>query len=363
MAEEQAAARAAEEEAERRAAKEGSGLRPLWSRVANWLTEPAGARSTASAPSVEPAPQSAPSPTTSNLDIAQRYLDALSSRAAPEEIGRYLAPDVMDEEFPHRFLGAAVTRGFSGLLEARTGALVRFSSERYEPGGVTGGGSQVAMEVRWKGSVTTTGEGFTEGHELDARIAFFLKFADGRIVRQRRYACFEPWSTRTERGLILDERVAQAGQAAKAPFRRSGDAPIDPGDTNFEIARRYIAALEARADAEMIARFYAPDAVHDEFPNRLAPGGAHRDLQAIKLARSSGLALLASEAYEMLGATGSGSQVAIEVSWRGVVGEGMGLFTAGEELEARLGIFLEFRDGLIVGQRNYTCAPLRMLED
>jgi len=130
-------------------------------------------------------------------------------------------------------------------------------------------------------------------------------------------------------------------------------APMPPSRTNFDIARSYLAALEARADAEAIARFHAADAVQDEFPNRFLPMGAHRDLQAIKLARSRGLALMASEGYELLGATGGGSMVALEVGWSGLVGEGMGLFTAGQKLEARLAIFLKFRDGLIVAQRSY----------
>jgi ketosteroid isomerase-like protein len=158
--------------------------------------------------------------------------------------------------------------------------------------------------------------------------------------------------------LTLDERVALAGQSTKAPALMAAPGRVEPLGSNFEIARSYLAALDARADAETIARFYAPDAVQDEFPNRFLPGGAHRDLLAIKLARTRGLALMASEGYELIGATGGGAQVALEVSWSGVVGEGMGLFTAGQRLEARLGIFLKFRDGLIVVQRNYECVPL-----
>ena len=65
---------------------------------------------------------------------------------------------------------------------------------------------------------------------------------------------------------------------------------------------------------------------------------------------------MASESYELLGATGGGSMVALEVAWSGFVSNGLGLFTAGERLEARSGIFLRFRDGLIVSQRNYDCA-------
>jgi ketosteroid isomerase-like protein len=335
----------------------GSRLRPLWGRIVNWLRE-APAIPAASAPAVEPIPSTSPESGASNFDLARLYLEALSSTATPDELGQFFAPEVTHEEFPHRFLDTAVTRGLEGILEMRAGALARFRSQRFELAGATGGGSQVAMEVRWKGSVKSAGEGFAEGQELDARIAIFLKFANGKIVRQRTYACFEPWSTKAERVLTLDERVALAGQSTKAPALMAAPGRVEPLGSNFEIARSYLAALDARADAETIARFYAPDAVQDEFPNRFLPGGAHRDLLAIKLARTRGLALMASEGYELIGATGGGAQVALEVSWSGVVGEGMGLFTAGQRLEARLGIFLKFRDGLIVVQRNYECVPL-----
>jgi hypothetical protein len=103
------------------------------------------------------------------------------------------------------------------------------------------------------------------------------------------------------------------------------------------------------------------DAVQDEFPNRLRPAGAHRELQAIGLERSRALSLMASETYELVGATGGGSQVALEVAWRGVVGDGMGLFVEGQKLEAHLGIFLRFQDGLIVTQRSYRCVPRNAL--
>ncbi len=333
----------------------GSRPRPLWGRIVNWLRE-APAAPTPSGPAEEPADPPAPGPGHSNFDIARLYLEALASRATPGEIEPFFSPEATQEEFPHRFLAATARRGFDGILEARSSALARFGSQRYELAGATGGGSQVAMEVRWKGSVATTGGGFTAGQELDARLAVFLKFADGKIVRERIYACFEPWSTRAERRVTLDERVAQAGQSTHAPTQGPGQATMEPMGSNFEIARRYLDALGARADAEAIARFHAADAVEDEFPNRFLPGGAHRDLQAIKLARSRGLALMASESYELLGATGGGSQVALEAAWSGVVGEGLGLFAAGQRLEARLGIFLKFRDGLIVARRNYTAS-------
>jgi ketosteroid isomerase-like protein len=331
----------------------GSTLTSLWRRIGSWLKDPATPASKAAASDENPRPDSPERE--SNFDIARRYLDALSSPANADEIARYFAPDMTSEEFPHRFLDAPSTRGVEQLLEARAESLGRFSPQRHELAGATGGGSQVALEVRWRGSATGAGPG--AGQEFDARVAMFLKFKDGRIVRQRSYPCFEPWSTRAERARILDERLTLAGPRAKAAPQSSDQPRFLPTGTNFEIARSYLEALNTGADGEIIERFFAVDAVQEEFPNPLLPEGAHRDLGGIKLARTRARSMMASEHYELTGATGGGSQVALEVAWSGVVRDGLGLFAAGRRLEASCALFLKFRDGLIVSQKTYLCAP------
>jgi ketosteroid isomerase-like protein len=131
-----------------------------------------------------------------------------------------------------------------------------------------------------------------------------------------------------------------------------------PGMTheqNLKIATTYIAGLSAGAGPEDLEAFFAPDFIHEEFPNRLMPHGATRDLQSMKQARGRGKALLSAEHFEVLGALASGNHVAMELIWTGTVGIAAGPFVAGQELRARFAIFLEFRDGRIVRQRNYDC--------
>ena len=95
--------------------------------------------------------------------------------------------------------------------------------------------------------------------------------------------------------------------------------------------------------------------MQEEFPNRLLPRGAIRDLEAMKQARIRGKALLSAEQFELLGAVASGDQVAMELRWSGTIAVGGGPFKAGQTLRARFAIFLDFRDGRIVRQRNYDC--------
>jgi ketosteroid isomerase-like protein len=196
---------------------------------------------------------------------------------------------------------------------------------------------------------------FVEGQELDARLAIFLKFEEGKLVRQRTYSCFEPWSSEAESNLLLGER-ASAPTSFAVQRSRAEAADLRQGpESNFDIARSYLAVLSTGADAHEIARFFAEDAIEEEFPNRYEPKGAVRTFDDIRQARSLSLARLSTQSYELRGATGGGSQVAMEVGWTAVVREATGPIAAGQALEADIAVFLKFRDGLIVRQRNFPC--------
>jgi ketosteroid isomerase-like protein len=110
---------------------------------------------------------------------------------------------------------------------------------------------------------------------------------------------------------------------------------------NLTIARHYLEALENGVTGEALAEYYAPDVVQEEFPNRLAANGARRDLAAILEGAERALA--------------SGDQVALEVLWVGTLAVPMGSIPVGGEMRAHFAVFLDFRDGKIVGQRNYDC--------
>ena len=124
---------------------------------------------------------------------------------------------------------------------------------------------------------------------------------------------------------------------------------------NLATARRYIAALGSGASADEINQYFSPDVVQEEFPNRLVPNGATRDLEALKQARIRGKALLSAETFELLGAVASEDRVAMELRWSGTIAATAGPFRAGQTLRARFAVFLELRDGRIVRQRNYDC--------
>ncbi|MDP9120721.1 MAG: nuclear transport factor 2 family protein [Acidobacteriota bacterium] len=126
---------------------------------------------------------------------------------------------------------------------------------------------------------------------------------------------------------------------------------------NLTLARRYLAAIERGTGGEAgdALSFFAPEGVQEEFPNRLLPHGARRDLAAIREAAERGGKVVAAQRYEVLNAVTSGDQVALEVLWTATLAVPFESIPAGGQMRARFAVFLEFRDGKIVRQGNYDC--------
>ena len=86
---------------------------------------------------------------------------------------------------------------------------------------------------------------------------------------------------------------------------------------NLAIARRYLEALESGAEGSALAEFFTKDVVQEEFPNRLSPIGAHRDLAALLDAAKKGKKTLRAQKYDILNTIVDGDSVALEIVWRG----------------------------------------------
>jgi ketosteroid isomerase-like protein len=123
----------------------------------------------------------------------------------------------------------------------------------------------------------------------------------------------------------------------------------------LERTRQYFAALERGATGEMLAAFYDPQVVQEEFPNRLVPNGARRDLAALLAAAERGQGVLTGHRYEILGIIADGDRVAVEFAWSGTLAVPVGALAVGSVLRGRFASFLEFRGGRIVAQRSYDC--------
>lgn len=125
---------------------------------------------------------------------------------------------------------------------------------------------------------------------------------------------------------------------------------------NLATARAYLKALEEGRPGDAQALF-DPDIVQVEHPNRLKPDGETR--RAAKLASDGqqGLKILERQSYEVLNAVAEGDRVALEVRWTGVLAIPLRDLKPGDTMTCFSGIFLDFRNGKIVGQRNHDCFP------
>ncbi|HVS59225.1 MAG TPA: nuclear transport factor 2 family protein [Gemmatimonadaceae bacterium] len=124
---------------------------------------------------------------------------------------------------------------------------------------------------------------------------------------------------------------------------------------NLAIARKYLEALENRAEGSALAEFFTNDVVQEEFPNRLQPIGVHRELNVILDAAKKGKKTLRAQKFDVLNAIVDGDSVALEIHWSGYLAVPVDTLPADSEMRAHLSVWLEFRDGKICRQHNYDC--------
>jgi ketosteroid isomerase-like protein len=126
-------------------------------------------------------------------------------------------------------------------------------------------------------------------------------------------------------------------------------------ESPLDFIRRYLTAIEQGATGDALATFYTPDALQEEFPNRLLPNGAQRDLAAILAGAVRGQAVLQAQTYEIVSALVNADHLALELIWTAVLKIPLGSIPAGGTLRARFAQFIELRDGRIARQRTYDC--------
>jgi ketosteroid isomerase-like protein len=126
-------------------------------------------------------------------------------------------------------------------------------------------------------------------------------------------------------------------------------------DGNVERAIAWVRAIESGQTGTALAAFLTPDVIHEDMPNRFFPNGSRSDLAAMRAASARGQTVMSRQRYAIKSATGHGNMVAIELDWSAELAVPLGELQAGDELRAKVALFMEFRDGLICRQRDYCC--------
>ena len=128
-------------------------------------------------------------------------------------------------------------------------------------------------------------------------------------------------------------------------------------ESNGERTRRYLAAVASLRSAEEVASFFTHDVVLHEYPNRIHPEGRVCRAAEMRAAFGKGQELLRAQSFQVHCLIETGDEVAAEVEWTGTLSTPFGSLPAGAERKAYIGLFLTFRNGRIVSQRNYDCYP------
>lgn len=119
--------------------------------------------------------------------------------------------------------------------------------------------------------------------------------------------------------------------------------------------REYLRVIESMGPFEAVYEFFAPEAVVREFPNRVASQGRVRRLENMREAYEQGRRIMRSQTYKVQHILEAGDEVAVELEWTGLLAVEVMNLPAGSEMKAFVAMFLRFRDGKIVEQRNYDC--------
>jgi len=127
--------------------------------------------------------------------------------------------------------------------------------------------------------------------------------------------------------------------------------------SNSSLARQYLLAVASLGPFDDVANFFSPDIVFQEFPNRIAPQGRVRRAADLRAAYEQGRQLLRSQTYTVQRIVEAGDEIAVELEWVGTLAIPVMNLPAGSEMKAFVAMFLTFRDGKIISQRNYDCYP------
>ncbi|MFH8347758.1 nuclear transport factor 2 family protein [Streptomyces sp. NPDC018045] len=126
-----------------------------------------------------------------DIETAMRYHEAVARGAVGEELARFFADEVVQQEFPNALFPEGVRRDLAEVLRSAERGRGSLSHQRFEVHNAVAAGDQVALEVTWSGTLATPMGGLPTGHVLRAHIAVFLTFRDGKICAQRNYDCYE----------------------------------------------------------------------------------------------------------------------------------------------------------------------------
>jgi ketosteroid isomerase-like protein len=130
-----------------------------------------------------------------NLALVRDYLRAVADpRETIASLGRFLDPDVVQQEFPNEVAPRGITRDLAALQIAHSKGAQVITQQRYDILHAVAAGDRVAVELEWSGTLQIAFGARPAGSVMRAHVGAFFQVRRRRIVAQRNYDCYQPWS-------------------------------------------------------------------------------------------------------------------------------------------------------------------------
>jgi ketosteroid isomerase-like protein len=121
------------------------------------------------------------------------------------------------------------------------------------------------------------------------------------------------------------------------------------------ITKNYLKAIEEGKKEDELAIYYSESVEQVEYPNRLIPNGAKRNLNDLKEASLRGKKVILNQSYDIQKSYVVGNTVILEIIWTAKIAVPIGQIPSGGQMKAYFAQFIEFENGKIVRQRTYDC--------
>lgn len=132
---------------------------------------------------------------THNLEaLAAEFIRTLETRQSADELLRFYDSNIEQIEYPNAITKQTAVRNLNDLKEASARGQKILQKEKYDIIKSYTIGSTVIIEAIWTGTLAVPLGNIPIGGEMKAYFAQFYEFQDGKILKQRNYDCFEPFT-------------------------------------------------------------------------------------------------------------------------------------------------------------------------
>lgn len=128
----------------------------------------------------------------------------------------------------------------------------------------------------------------------------------------------------------------------------------DQKQENLTAAKSFVRAVETM-DGSCLDVFFSRSVSQTEWPNLFKPQGEHRDLDQLKSDIEKARGVLREQRYDITRELAGDDCVILEMVWHGIMEKDLPPLAAGQSLRAHCVAVFDFKDGKVVGLRNYDC--------